>query len=322
MSKRTKPENNPISKKCKIHSKFEEHYRSLLQDRYDEFIEYSFAYLRRCIRINTLKVDFETAKERLSKKLKLIPIPWCKEGFWVEDKNKERYDFGNMLEHQLGYFYLQEAASMIPAIALDVKPEMKVLDMCSAPGSKTSQIAQYMDNTGVLVANDLSSARLKALGANLQKLGVLNQVITNLNGNHFKKPEFDRVLVDAPCSGTGTIRKSFKVLDIWSFNLVRKFSHIQKSLIQSGFDSLVEEGILVYSTCTQEPEENEAVVTWLLENNENAELMDIKLKINRSPVLKEWNNKVFNKDISKCLRIYPQDNDSEGFFVAKIRKKV
>ncbi len=320
MSKRTKPEQNPISKKLKISNKFEEHYRSILGDRYDEFIEYSFSYLRRCIRINTLKIDFDEAKERLSKKLKMIPIPWCKEGFWVEDKQKERYDFGNMLEHQLGYFYLQEAASMIPAIVLDVEEKMKVLDMCAAPGSKTSQLAQYMNNTGILIANDVSSARLRALGGNLQKLGVLNSVITNLNGAHFQKEEFDRVLVDAPCSGTGTIRKSFKVLDMWSPGLVKKFSRIQKNLIKAGFSALKPEGVLVYSTCTQEPEENEAIVTWLLEEFPNAKLMDIKLDIKRSPVFKEWKDKTFHKDISKCLRIYPQDNDSEGFFVAKIRK--
>ncbi len=321
MSKRTKPEQNPISKKLKISEKFEKHYRELLGDRYDEFIEYSFSYLRRCVRINTLKIDFDTAVERLKKKLKLIPIPWCEVGFWVEDKQKERYDFGNMLEHQLGYFYLQEAASMIPAIVLDIEEKMKILDMCAAPGSKTSQIAQYMDNTGLLIANDISSSRLRALGGNLQKLGVLNQVITNLSGTHFqKKQEFERVLVDAPCSGTGTIRKSFKVLDMWSPRLVKKFSYIQKSLIQAGFKALKPGGIMVYSTCTQEPEENEAVVTWLLENFEDAELMDIDLKINRSPAFTKWQDKKFHKDISKCLRIYPQDNDSEGFFVAKIMK--
>jgi len=320
MSNRSKPEKNPISRKVKISAKFEERYRKLLGERYDEFIEYSFAYLRRCIRINTLKVDFDYGVERLKKKLKLISIPWCKQGFWVEDKQKERYDFGNMLEHQLGYFYLQEAASMIPAIALDVEENMKILDMCAAPGSKTSQIAQYMNNTGVLIANDVSFSRIKALGANLQKLGVFNEIISNLSGNRFNKSEFDRVLVDAPCSGTGTIRKSFKVLDMWSPNLVRKFSHIQKNLIKSGFESLKTGGIMVYSTCTQEPEENEAVVTWLLENFNNAKLMDINLEINRSSALIEWEDMKFHKSISKCLRIYPQDNDSEGFFVAKICK--
>jgi 16S rRNA (cytosine1407-C5)-methyltransferase len=176
MSDRTKPDKHPESKKIKIKPEFEEHYKKLLKENYNKFIDYSFSYLRRCIRINTLKIDLETAKKRLKNKLKLYPIPWCKEGFWVEDKNKERYDFGNMLEHQLGYFYLQEAASMIPAIVLDVKENMKVLDMCAAPGSKTSQIAQYMNNTGILIANDMSSMRLKALGSNLQKLGVLNSI--------------------------------------------------------------------------------------------------------------------------------------------------
>ena len=322
MSKRTKPDIHPDSKKIKIKPKFEERYRELLGDKYDEYIEYSFSYLRRCIRINTLKIDLDKAVKRLKQKLKLYPIAWCKEGFWIEDKNKERYDFGNMLEHQLGYFYLQDAASMIPAMVMDLQPGLKVLDMCAAPGSKTSQIAQYMENKGVLVANDRSAARLKALGSNLQKLGVLNELITNLNGGHFSKPEFDRVLVDAPCSGTGTIRKSFKTLDMWSPQLVKKFAFIQESLINSGFKSLKPGGILVYSTCTQEPEENEAVVSWLLKEYENAELMDIDIKINKSPAITEWNNEKFNPAVNKCLRIYPQDNDCEGFFVSKIRKLI
>jgi NOL1/NOP2/sun family putative RNA methylase len=320
MSDRTKPDKHPESKKIKIKPEFEEHYKKLLKENYNKFIDYSFSYLRRCIRINTLKIDLETAKKRLKNKLKLYPIPWCKEGFWVEDKNKERYDFGNMLEHQLGYFYLQEAASMIPAIVLDVKENMKVLDMCAAPGSKTSQIAQYMNNTGILIANDMSSMRLKALGSNLQKLGVLNSIITNLNGTQFPENNFDRILVDAPCSGTGTIRKSFKVLQMWSPNLIRKFSKIQKKLITKAFELLTPGGILVYSTCTQEPEENEAIITWFLSQTPNAKLEEINLDINRSAPIKEWKDKKFHKDIKKCLRIYPQDNDSEGFFVAKIRK--
>ena len=135
MSKRTKPDIHPDSKKIKIKPKFEERYRELLGDKYDEYIEYSFSYLRRCIRINTLKIDLDKAVKRLKQKLKLYPIAWCKEGFWIEDKNKERYDFGNMLEHQLGYFYLQDAASMIPAMVMDLQPGLKVLDMCAAPGS-------------------------------------------------------------------------------------------------------------------------------------------------------------------------------------------
>ncbi len=314
------PEKNPISNKIKISKKFEEHYRELLKQDYQKFIEYSFSYLRRSIRINTLKIDKEIELKRLKNKLTLTQIPWCEEGYWVNDKDNQRFDFGNLLDHQLGYFYLQESASMIPAVVLEPKENMRVLDMCAAPGSKTSQIAQYMKNTGVLIANDLNFSRLKALGSNLQRLGVMNSIITNLSGNYFNNPEFDRVLVDAPCSGTGTIRKSYKVLDMWSPGLIKKFSSIQKKLILSGFDALKTGGVMVYSTCTLEPEENEFVVDWLLKNRTNAKLLNINLKINRSKPILEWKSTKLNTEISKVLRIHPQDNDSEGFFVAKITK--
>jgi 16S rRNA C967 or C1407 C5-methylase (RsmB/RsmF family) len=107
---------------------------------------------------------------------------------------------------------------------------------------------------------------------------------------------------------------------MWSPNLIRKFSKIQKKLITKAFELLTPGGILVYSTCTQEPEENEAIITWFLSQTPNAKLEEINLDINRSAPIKEWKDKKFHKDINKCLRIYPQDNDSEGFFVAKIKK--
>ena len=141
-----------------------------------------------------------------------------------------------------------------------------------------------------------------------------------MDGNRFHGFQFDRILVDAPCSGTGTIRKSLKTLRIWNPNMIGRLCMTQKNLIETAFNNLKKGGILVYSTCSMEPEENEEVVSYLLEKYDNAKLQEIDLKIKRSKPITNFNNKKYHKEISKCLRIWPQDNDTEGFFVAKIKK--
>ncbi len=300
--------------------KFIERY-SMLTD-WEAFKKCSLSFLRRSIRINTLKITVNELKKRLEKNWTLEQIPWCKEGFWIEHAKKERRDIGNLIEHSLGYFYTQEAASMIPPIVLNPKPSDIVLDIAASPGSKTTQIVQYMQNKGILIANDYTIERMKPLSINLQRCGVANTIITLMEGQWFKKSGimFDKILVDAPCSGTGTIRKSLKTIGIWNPDMVRRLSITQKQLIETGFDLLKENGILVYSTCSLEPEENEEVIDFLLKKYENAKLDEIKLKLNKSPAILAFDGKKYNEEIKKCLRLWPQDNDTEGFFIAKIKK--
>ena len=298
--------------------KFVERYKELLDDRYDEFIEYSLSWIRKCIRINTLKMDVPELKDRLNDNWALTQIPWCKEGFYISGT---RYDVGNLLEHSLGYIYIQESASMIPPIVLDPKENESILDLCASPGSKTSQIAQYMKNTGVLVANDISHDRLAPLGLNLQRCGISNAVITMMKGTYFKNYQFDKILVDGPCSGVGTIRRSLKTIQKWNPNVVKFLAGQQKALVATAFSNLKLGGTMVYSTCTLEPEEDEGVVSWLLEKEENARLEKIDLDIKRSSPVTSFGGMEYSTETKKCLRIWPMDNDSEGFFVAKITKK-
>ena len=300
--------------------KFIERYSKLTD--WEEFKKSSLSFLRRSIRVNTLKISIKELKQRIEKSWTLEQIPWCKEGFWIEHTKKERRDVGNLIEHSLGYFYLQEAASMIPPIVLEPKPSDIVLDMAASPGSKTTQIAQYMQNKGILIANDYTYERMKPLSINLQRCGVANAIITLMEGQWFKKSgiEFDKVLVDAPCSGTGTIRKSLKTIRIWNPDMVRRLAITQRQLIETGFNLLKENGTLIYSTCSLEPEENEEVVNYLINKYENAKLEEIKLNIKKSNPILEFENKKYSDEIKKCLRIWPQDNDTEGFFVAKIKR--
>ena len=300
--------------------KFIERYSKLTD--WEEFRQCSLSFLNRSIRINTLKISIKELKEMLEKNWALEQIPWCREGFWIEHRQKERRDIGNLIEHSLGYFYLQEAASMIPPIVLEPKPHEIVLDIAASPGSKTTQIAQYMENKGILISNDYTIDRMKPLSINLQRCGVSNSIMTLMEGQWFRISgiEFARILVDAPCSGTGTIRKSLKTLRIWNPDMVRRLSITQKQLIETGFNLLKDNGTLVYSTCSLEPEENEEVVDFLLKKYENAKLEEVKLNLKRSPAILEFGDKKYSDEIKKCLRIWPQDNDTEGFFVAKIRK--
>ncbi|MFH1771118.1 MAG: RsmB/NOP family class I SAM-dependent RNA methyltransferase [archaeon] len=311
----------PKSVDIEIKDSFIERYKELLGKDYNHFMKYSFSYIRKTIRVNTLKISILDLKKKMSDDWKLEQVPWCKEGFWIEYKHGKRFDIGNTPEHQLGYIYVQDAASMIPAVVLNPKPGERVLDMCSAPGSKTTQLAQYMENKGVLVANDSNGKRLAALGINLQRCGVTNTIITHQQGSYYRKLEFDKVLVDAPCSATGTIRRSFKSLSMWSPGLVRKMCSLQKPLIEAGFLALKKGGTMVYSTCTQEPLENEGMVSWLLSRHKDAKLEEINLDIKKGKAITEFEGEKFSPEVKKTLRIYPFNNDTEGFFIAKIRKK-
>ena len=289
--------------------KFIERYSQLTD--IEKFTEASLKPLRKSLRVNTLKTTIKEIKARFEN---LAPIPWCKEGFFVE-----KYALGNTKEHFLGYIYIQGAASMIPPLILNPRPKETILDMCASPGSKTSQMAAMMKNQGLIIANDNKIDRLKPLTMNLQRCGVLNTVITKMEGRWFKQ-KFTKILLDAPCSGIGTIRKSYKTISMWNPNTIKKMAGIQRQLISIAFNALEEHGTLVYSTCTLEPEENEAVIDFLLEKNENATLKKIAFKGKHRKAIEEFERKTYNSEVKNCLRIWPQDNDTEGFFVAKIVK--
>jgi tRNA (cytosine49-C5)-methyltransferase len=288
--------------------KFLERYKAITD--VEAFTQASIKPMRKSIRVNTIKTTVKEIKSRFN----LEQVPWCKEGFFLR-----KYGVGNTKEHFLGYIYLQGAASMIPPTILKPKPGEVVLDMCAAPGSKTSQMAAMMKNRGIIVANDNKILRLKPLTMNLQRMGVQNTVITKMEGRWFKTP-FDKILLDAPCSGVGTIRKSMKTIQMWNPHTVKKMAGVQRQLIRVAFDNLIEGGTMVYSTCTLEPHENEAVVNHLLESYENAKIENFSIDLKRGLGIDEFEGESYNSDVRKCLRVWPQDNDTEGFFVAKIKK--
>ncbi len=315
------PEPTPIPSTESIEFKplFIERYRKLTD--WEEFKKYSLSFLRRSIRINTLSATVAEMKKSIQAKGWLLEqIPWCKEGFWIS--HPERRDVGNLLEHHLGKIYVQEAASMIPPLILKPKPGDALLDLCAAPGSKTTQMAAMMKNKGIIVANDYKGERMSSLGINIQRSGVLNAVLTRMAGQRFHGFSFDKILVDAPCSGTGTIRKSLKTIRIWNPGMIQKLARQQQELLERAFSNLTPGGELVYSTCSLEPEENERVIDWLLQRHPEAKIIKASVPgLKSSPAVLEFEGKKYREDLVHALRIWPQDNDTEGFFIAKVRKE-
>lgn len=235
-------------------------------------------------------------------------------------------ELGRALEHILGYYYIQEISSMLPVLVLDPKPGEKVLDLCASPGSKTTQIAARMNNQGLIIANEVKLDRVKILSANLERCGVMNVILTRRDGialcNKFEKEKifFDKILVDAPCSGEGTIRSSPKTFEMWNIKTVEYLSKLQKALISSAIKILKPNGTLIYSTCTHSPEEDEEIIDFALRNFKDIKIEKIELPVKMRKGITKWKEKEYIEDVKLSCRIYPQDNNTEGFFLAKIRR--
>ena len=286
-----------------------------------DLIEFCQRPLRRAVRVNTLKISVADFQQRaIEQGWALTPIPWCNEGFWVEIDNEDEINpFGNSAEHLAGLCYIQEASSMMPVTALFhffEKSEASVLlDAAAAPGSKTTQMAAKMDNQGLIIANEFSSSRIKMLHANIQRCGIRNVALTHFDAAVFGKwlpNTFDAVLLDAPCSGEGTVRKDRYAMKNWSQSAIESIAAIQQDLIVSAFHALKKEGILIYSTCTLSLEENQEICHFLKNRfPEHIEFLNL--------------NSLFPNADKACteegfLHIWPQLYDSEGFFVAAIKK--
>jgi NOL1/NOP2/sun family putative RNA methylase len=293
--------------------------------------------LRRTFRVNTHKATREQVLELMAD-LRPEPLPWYELGFSVPengDSPSEREDarysphfpsLGKRIEHFTGLIYVQEAASMAPPLVLGPQPGERVLDIAAAPGSKTTEMSAMMKNTGIIISNDPSPTRVRGLIGNVDRAGCLNVVVCRMDGLGLGKAvagTCDRVLVDAPCSSEGTIRKSGQALDRWSVAAIDHFPSIQKRLILAGYLALKPGGSMVYSTCTLAPEENESVVGHLLERHPEAEVVAAELPgLAMRPGLREWGRESFPETVSRCRRILPQDNDTEPFFLALIRKPI
>ncbi len=306
----------------KIKENFEKYFKVLCEKEnwdYKEMINVFFTYHKTAIRVNTLYANSNEIKRSLeSKSFKFRPIPWINDAFFVD---KKPYAIGSTLEHSLGLIYVQDASSMLPSIILDPQPNETILDIAAAPGSKTTHIAMLMKNTGVVVANDVSVDRLNVLAMNVQRMGLKNVVINRGNGMNFDfMTKFDRILVDAPCTATGTIRvDETSPMKQWSKKAGQRLAKTQLKLLSHAWKFLKPKGILVYSTCSIDPIEDELVLHKFLQRHD-ATLLPIELDLpTRVNSITEYNGTKLDERIKNALRILPH-TDYEGFFIAKLQK--
>ncbi|ELY57750.1 RsmB/NOP family class I SAM-dependent RNA methyltransferase [Natronolimnohabitans innermongolicus] len=294
-----------------------ERYRPIIDD-FDAFLEACERPLGNAVRINTIKTSVERALATLEEDgLEYEQADWNPRVLRLETDSP-----GSTWSSFHGFTHGQEEVSAVPPIVLDPQSGERVWDCCAAPGGKATQIAALMDDEGTVVANDNNLGRISALRFNAERLGATSLAVTNDDArnyslNRFSFDEFDRALVDAPCSCEGTIRKNPDALDNWSEGHISSVAGIQKGILRRAIQATREGGTVVYSTCTFAPEENEAVVQHALEN-EPCRVVDFDLGLEYDPGLTEWDDETYDSTLERAARIYPHRNDTGGFFVAKL----
>lgn len=294
---------------------FETRMKSMLGAEYDKFA----ASLERepaCsgMRINLLKHGAQTAVEGCIGQLE--PVSWCKNGYYAEKSILS----GKHPYHMCGLVYFQEPSAMSAAETLDIKPGDFVLDLCAAPGGKATQAAEKLQGEGLLVANEIIPKRAKILAENIGRMGIINAVVTNESPEKLAEKYadfFDKIIVDAPCSGEGMFRKEPQAVTEWSEAHTQSCAARQKKILHSAFKMLKKGGKLVYSTCTFAPCENEEIAGWVLDTYPDIELTDITLT-GMTDANAAWAET--GHDLSGAKRIFPHKTKGEGCFNALFQK--
>ena len=294
-----------------------ERYRPVVDD-FEAFLEACRRPLGTAVRVNAIKASVERATATLSEEgVDYEQAEWNPRVLRLETDSP-----GATWASFHGFTHGQEEVSAVPPVVLDPQPGERVWDACAAPGGKTTQLAALMDDRGTVVGNDSNLGRLSALRFNAERLGATAVAVTNQDArNYSMKPlafdEFDRALVDAPCSCEGTIRKNPDALEDWSIGHVQSVAGIQKGILRRAIQATREGGAVVYSTCTFAPEENEAVVDYALER-EDCRVVPFDLGLDHSSGITEWEGETYDSSLEQAARIYPHQNDTGGFFVAKL----
>ena len=269
--------------------------KELMADEAEAFFASYEGNARRSLRINSLKKQNNEEVSPAKLPFSLTEVPWCKEGFYYEDKDTP----GKHPYHEAGAYYIQEASAMKPVTLLDVKPGMHVLDLCAAPGGKSTQIGALLKGEGILVTNEPIRSRAEILAENVERMGIGNAlVVSEMPDTLSDRLEgfFERILVDAPCSGEGMFRKHPEAIDEWSEENVETCIERQREILSAAYRMLAPGGRMVYSTCTFEPGENEGNMKWFTENFSDMTLVSSE-------------------------RLLPHKLEGEGHFVAVLEKQ-
>ncbi len=288
---------------------FKNKYRSLMGERAEKLFDAMESPSEDAFRLNPIKPNYKDVNIDLSR-----PIEYSDIGYFGDID-------GNSIDHLAGYLYSQEPSAMYVAELLAPTQQDKVLDLCAAPGSKSTYLANKMSSEGLLVSNEINYKRAKVLSSNVERMGISNTVVTNNSPKDFEKDfagYFDKILVDAPCSGEGMFRKDPESVKYWSLDYVEQCANRQKHILDSAYKLLKPGGTLVYSTCTFAPEENEQNVEYLLENYSDFSIVPVKKYSGMEDGVPEWGND--DSRLSQALRMFPDHFNGEGHFMCKLVK--
>lgn len=283
---------------------FDARMKSLLKDEYDDFKKALLEKPVKGLYLNRNKKNVE----RVLEEQYIEHHPIVENGYLYD----ENYHPGRSAYFLAGLYYIQEPSAMLVADALPIEPDDFVLDMCAAPGGKSCEIASRLTGEGVLIANDIEASRARILSENIERFGLDNTIVTNVDPMCFTKQfqeAFDKIVLDAPCSGEGMFRKLEQAVDTWSEDKVLECAHIQKNLLKGAYDMLKQGGMVIYSTCTYSYEENEAMVHYAVDEL-GFELLPLSKSHGLCPGV----------DLDEVVRCYPHHYRGEGHFIALLRK--
>lgn len=296
---------------------FTEKMRGLLDQEYEAFLESYDMDRAQGLRVNPLKADQEVFQKNSPFHLK--QIPWAKEGLYYEAEDRP----GKHPYHEAGVYYIQEPSAMAVAELLDPRPGERILDLCAAPGGKTTHIGGRMMGKGFLLTNEIHPLRARILSQNVERMGIANAVVSNEDSGTLscRFPEFfDRIVVDAPCSGEGMFRKDEKARAEWSPEQVALCAARQKEILSNAGAMLKPGGRLLYSTCTFSPEENEQVIEDFLKGHPDFSIEQPEAGEGLSPGQPGW-SRTGGSELSGTFRIWPHKSQGEGHFLAVLKKE-
>ena len=295
---------------------FEEKMKRLLKDEYDAYLASYNLPKYQGLRVNTLKLSLEEW-EKINPFTSLKAVPWCQEGFYYSSKEKP----GKHPYYFAGLYYIQEPSAMSPGAYLPIEPGDRVLDMCAAPGGKSTQLAARMQQEGVLVSNDISASRVKALLKNLENFGNRIGIVTSETSERLagKWPGyFDKILIDAPCSGEGMFRKNESATKSWEAYGVEHCANLQRTILEDAVTLLKSDGMILYSTCTFSPEENEGMIDEFLKKHPDFKVVPLE------PVggIQHGRPEFMDSDpqLAGALRLWPHHLEGEGHFVCLLQR--
>lgn len=290
--------------------------QEMLGTQYEEFMQSFEQEHYRGLRVNLRKVDVESFWA--NSPFTLSKVPWTTNGFYYESADQP----GKHPYHEAGMYYIQEPSAMAPATFLEAEPGERVLDLCAAPGGKTTQLADFLRGEGLLVSNEIHPARAKILAENVERMGVKNCIVTNESPAKLaeKFPAyFDKVLVDAPCSGEGMFRKNEEACMQWSPENVELCARRQDEVLHQAAVMLAPGGRMVYSTCTFAPLENEGSISRFLETHEEFHIKEVSMPEDFVPGRKDWTENPA-EGIEKTMRLMPHKIKGEGHYLAVLEK--